>query len=89
MAKDDVTNNGRDKSSKPDVTRRNFITKAAIGAGATAATLIGSSNVSASPSDTADAAARPIKIPDEFAQAVNAPNKKADFPMTCCSPLDA
>ena len=82
MAKDDVTKNGKNKSSQPDVTRRNFLAKAAVGAGATAATLMGSSKVSASSFDTADAASRPIKIPDEFAQAASAPIKKADFPMT-------
>ncbi len=55
-------------------------TKAAIGAGATAATMLGTAKVSLA-SDAPDGA-RPIKIPDEFALAANAPLKKADFPMT-------
>jgi hypothetical protein len=80
MAKDDVTKTEKDKRFKPDVSRRSFIAKATIGAGA-AATLIGSPKISSAVSDTSDAA-RPIKIPDEFAQAASAPIKKADFPMT-------
>lgn len=64
----------------PDVSRRNFIAKAAIGAGATAATMLGTSKVSAA-ADAADGL-RPIKIPDEFALAAKVVPKKAEFPMT-------
>jgi acetolactate synthase I/II/III large subunit len=64
----------------PEVSRRSFITKAAIGAGATAATMLGNARV-ASASDSPDTA-RPIKIPDEFELAAKVPFKKADFPMT-------
>jgi len=78
MAKDGVIKEAKDKRSKPDVTRRSFIAKATIGAGA-AATLIGSSKISSAASDTVDAA-RPIKIPDEFAQAAKAPIKKSRLP---------
>jgi len=69
----------RQTQSTPDVSRRNFITKAAIGASATAATMLGTSNVARA---SAPDEARPIKIPDEFALAAKAPLKKADFPMT-------
>ena len=69
-----------ERQATPDVSRRNFITKAAIGAGATAATMLGTAKVSVA-SDASDGA-RPIKIPDEFALAANAPLKRADFPMT-------
>src|SRR5215471_9955758 len=64
----------------PAVSRRSFMTKAAVGAGATAATLLGRAKI-ASASDSSDST-RAIKIPDEFAQAASAPIKKADFPMT-------
>ena len=81
MDKDDALETNRTKrQSKPDVSRRSFIAKATIGAGATAATLLGTPGV-ANASDTADGT-RPIKIPDEFAQAANVPLKKAEFPMT-------
>ena len=81
MAKADVfKKKASDGQVAADVSRRNFITKAAIGAGATAATMIGTAKVSLA-SDAPDGA-RPIKIPDEFALAANAPLRKADFPMT-------
>src|SRR5258705_1520600 len=81
MAKADVfKKKASEGQAAADVSRRNFITKAAIGAGATAATMIGTAKVSLA-SDAPDGA-RPIKIPDEFALAANAPLKKADFPMT-------
>jgi thiamine pyrophosphate-dependent acetolactate synthase large subunit-like protein len=81
MGKADVLEKqGSGRQATPDVSRRNFITKAAIGAGATAATMLGTAKVSVA-SDAPDGA-RPIKIPDEFALAANAPLRKADFPMT-------
>ena len=64
----------------PDVSRRNFITKAAIGAGATAASMLGTAKVVAA-SDSTDGAL-PIRIPDEFTLAANVPLKRAEFPMT-------
>lgn len=69
-----------ERRDKPDVSRRNFITKAAIGAGATAASMLGTAKVTAA--SEAPEVVRPIKIPDEFALAAKAPLKKADFPMT-------
>ncbi len=64
------------KEIPPDVTRRSFITRAMAGAGATV-TMV-SANVHAG--DTAEA--KPIRIPDEFAQAAKAAPVKADFPMS-------
>jgi len=68
-----------DVINAPDVSRRSFITKAAISAGAAAAGL-GASNA-ASASDT-PATASTIKIPNEFDLAAKVPLKKAEFPMT-------
>jgi thiamine pyrophosphate-dependent acetolactate synthase large subunit-like protein len=65
------------KEPKPDVSRRKFITKAMAGAGATAAIVSGNSAAAA-----ADANNKPIRIPDEFAQAAKAAPVKANFPMT-------
>ncbi|MFY9607637.1 MAG: thiamine pyrophosphate-binding protein [Blastocatellia bacterium] len=66
-------------AAPPRLSRRTFITKAAIGASA-AASVIGST---AALSDTdAGGEAKPIKIPDEFASAAKAPLRKAEFPMT-------
>lgn len=66
-----------EREAQPDLSRRNFIAKAAIGAGV-AATL-GAGKASAS--GTSDAT-RPIKIPDEFALAAKAAPVKIDFPMS-------
>src|SRR5262245_57479004 len=71
----------KEERAEPDVSRRSFITKAAIGAGATAATMLGAPK-SAAAGEAPDVAAQPIKIPDEFAQATKVPPKKAEFPMT-------
>ncbi|HEY7543567.1 MAG TPA: thiamine pyrophosphate-binding protein, partial [Blastocatellia bacterium] len=74
------SNGSKQKSSReiqPDLSRRNFIAKAAIGAGVAAT--IGAGKATAS--DAADAA-RPLKIPDEFALAAKAAPVKMDFPMT-------
>ncbi len=68
------------KQATPVVSRRNFITNAAIGAGATAATMLGTSKVSAAP-DT-PSGSKPIRIPDEFELAAKVPIRKAEFPMT-------
>lgn len=81
MAKADAfKKQGSERQATPDVSRRNFIAKAAIGAGATAATMLGTSKVSAA-ADAPDGT-RPIKIPDEFALAAKVPLKVAAFPMT-------
>jgi thiamine pyrophosphate-dependent acetolactate synthase large subunit-like protein len=64
--------------SSPDVSRRNFISKAVASAGATTIAALGHPSVAgAAASDE-----RPITIPDEFAQAEKAPGAKAAFPMT-------
>ncbi len=68
--------NKRSKETKPDVSRRKFITKAMAGAGATAAIVSGNSIAAA---DTND---KPIKIPEAFAQAAKAEPVKAAFPMS-------
>jgi thiamine pyrophosphate-dependent acetolactate synthase large subunit-like protein len=68
----------RDKGTKPDVSRRKFITKAMAGAGATAVVAFKGNDGIAS--DTADA--RQIKVPDEFAQSAQSQPAKASFPMT-------
>ena len=64
----------------PDVSRRNFISKAAIGAGAAAVGVLGGAG--ASKASESSEAARAIKIPDEFAAADKVSAKKAEFPMT-------
>ncbi|MEK6323965.1 MAG: thiamine pyrophosphate-binding protein [Acidobacteriota bacterium] len=71
------TETGGNKTS--EVSRRSFISKAAISAGAAAAVL-GTRNVAVG-SDTPDTS-RAIKIPDEFSLATKAPLKKASFPMS-------
>lgn len=71
-------NKNRAKKAGPDVSRRKFITRAMAGAGAT--TVIGFGENRA---DAAMAAEdRPIKVPDEFAQAAKASPVKVAFPMT-------
>ncbi len=74
----DEINDGRKKGkeSKPDVSRRKFITKAMAGAGATAAIVSGNGAAAA------DATDKPIKIPDEFVQAAKVAPVKAVFPMS-------
>src|SRR5262249_34562338 len=68
----------RSKKTGPDVSRRNFITKAMAGAGAT--TVIAFGEKMANAADTAEN--QPIKVPDVFAQASKATPLKAAFPMT-------
>ena len=69
----------KSSATKPDVSRRRFIAKAMSGAGAVAA--LGASEASAvSLPGVADA--KPIRVPDEFAQATKAQPVKAVFPMT-------
>lgn len=72
------------KETKPDVSRRKFITKAMTGATATAVTVLGNGNASAADKgkETASAAAKPISVPDEFAQASKAAAVTASFPMS-------
>jgi len=62
----------------PDVSRRNFIAKSMVGAGAAAATALSAGKASA----VAGSDARPIRIPEEFASAAKATPRKAEFPMT-------
>ncbi|HST20382.1 MAG TPA: thiamine pyrophosphate-binding protein [Blastocatellia bacterium] len=72
------------KETKPDVSRRKFITKAMAGAGATAVTVLSNGKASADDKgkETASAAAKPISVPDEFAQASKAAAVTASFPMS-------
>ncbi|MGH9800114.1 MAG: thiamine pyrophosphate-binding protein, partial [Blastocatellia bacterium] len=60
-------------ATKPDVSRRSFIAKAMTGAGAVAA--LGAREASS-------AETKPIRVPDEFAQAAKTPSAKSVFPMT-------
>jgi thiamine pyrophosphate-dependent acetolactate synthase large subunit-like protein len=66
------------KMSKLDVSRRKFITKAMVGAGATAAVTLGNGNAAAA--DGPDA--KPITIPEAFALATNTAPVKPVFPMS-------
>ncbi len=72
------------KETKPDVSRRKFITKAVTGATATAVTVLSNGNASAADKgkETASAAAKPISVPDEFAQALKAAAVTPSFPMS-------
>ncbi|MBK6798263.1 MAG: thiamine pyrophosphate-binding protein [Acidobacteria bacterium] len=63
-------------ASKPDDSRRKFITRAMTGAGATAAASLLNGTASASVEE------KPIRIPDEFDLAAKAAPVKAEFPMT-------
>src|SRR5215510_7060156 len=68
----------KSKTNQSAVSRRNFITKAIATAGVTAATVFGeTTGIAADNSE-----AKPIKVPDEFAQASQSPPVKANFPMT-------
>jgi acetolactate synthase I/II/III large subunit len=71
-------NKKNNETSKPDASRRKFITKAMIGAGATAATVLAERETSAADS----VEAKPIKVPDEFAAATKIAPVKPTFPMT-------
>lgn len=79
MARPTDRKNETDVINAPDVSRRSFITKAAITAGA-AATALGSRKVAIG-SETPETG-RSIKIPNEFELAAKVPLKKAEFPMT-------
>jgi len=74
MASGDTKNRSRTKDA--GLSRRNFIAKAAAGAGAAAGVLV---ERTASAADTTNASG--IKIPVEFAQAAKIPAAKAEFPM--------
>ncbi|MBK8312567.1 MAG: thiamine pyrophosphate-binding protein [Acidobacteria bacterium] len=63
-------------ASKPDDSRRRFITRAMTGAGATAAASLLNGTASASVEE------KPIRIPDEFGLAAKVAPVKAEFPMT-------
>lgn len=63
--------------AKRGVSRRNFLNKALMGAGATAAVLGAGKAAAAAP-----ATERPIRIPEEFDIAAKTPLPKIDFPMT-------
>ena len=75
---DDIDAKKKVKESKPDVSRRKFITKAMAGAGATTVIAFGESGTAAADNPES----RPIKIPDEFAQAAQSTPVQANFPMT-------
>jgi thiamine pyrophosphate-dependent acetolactate synthase large subunit-like protein len=61
--------------AEPDLTRRKFL----AGAGITAASVIGASNVlAAKPADEE----RPIRVPAEFTFSSSVPPQRVDFPMT-------
>ena len=62
----------------PDVSRRSFIANAMVGAGATAASVLGSSAAKAAPAEKTS----PIKIPDAFKAAADSAPAAAQFPMT-------
>jgi thiamine pyrophosphate-dependent acetolactate synthase large subunit-like protein len=79
MAKFKPPKNETPATKPSEVSRRSFITKAAISAGA-AATALGTRNVAVG-SET-PAPAKAIRIPDEFGLAGKAPFKKAEFPMS-------
>lgn len=68
----------KNKKTNSDVSRRNFITKAVAGAGATTVIAFGQTETNAADSPET----RAIKIPAEFAQAAGTPPVKADFPMS-------
>jgi thiamine pyrophosphate-dependent acetolactate synthase large subunit-like protein len=65
-------------AESPDVSRRTFMSKAVVGVGATAVSVLTANEAAAT--DTANGNA--IKIPDVFAQAADTPPVKTDFPMT-------
>lgn len=79
MSKSTTSKKGTETTDSTFVSRRSFITKAAISAGA-AASALGPAAVSAI-ADSANGE-KPIKIPDEFGLAANVPIKKSEFPMT-------
>ena len=58
--------------------QKKFITKAAIGAGATAATVLGSGKASADDASSP----QPIKVPAEFTLSTKVPPVKVEFPMS-------
>ena len=68
----------KNKTNAPDTSRRKFMTKAALGAGATAAAVF--SERTAHAADSAEA--KPIKVPEEFAAATKVAPVKPNFPMT-------
>ncbi|MGA9774184.1 MAG: thiamine pyrophosphate-binding protein [Blastocatellia bacterium] len=72
------------KETKPDVSRRKFITKAMTGATATAVTVLSTGSASAADKDkeALNAAVKPITVPDEFAQAAKSVAVTPGFPMT-------
>ncbi len=70
--------------TKPDVSRRKFITKAMTGATATAVTVLNNGKASAADKgkEAASAAVKPITVPGEFDQASKAAAVMASFPMS-------
>lgn len=73
-----MDDNKKSKESKPDVSRRKFITKAITGATVTAAATFVPGGASAAETSNSN----PIKVPDEFAKAAATAPVKAAFPMT-------
>jgi thiamine pyrophosphate-dependent acetolactate synthase large subunit-like protein len=81
MSKTDASKKQRSETeAAPDVSRRNFIARAALSAGATAATVLGTARMSAASETPGET--KPIKIPDEFELAAKVPIRKAEFPMS-------
>lgn len=74
---DDINDAKKARDKKPDASRRKFITKAMVGAGATAVTVLSNGQAAADNSE-----ANAIKVPDVFAEAAKTSPVKAVFPMT-------
>jgi thiamine pyrophosphate-dependent acetolactate synthase large subunit-like protein len=70
--------------TEPDNSRRKFISKAMVGAGATAVTVLGDKKAFAEDTKKASdgAAVNAIRVPDEFAKALEVQPVQANFPMT-------
>ena len=75
---DDVHDKKKGDDATPGASRRKFITRALAGAGATAVTVLNKGNAAAA--DTSEA--KPIRVPDAFAEAAKTPPVRASFPMT-------
>src|SRR5580700_5931743 len=75
----------KSNGDRPLVTRRSFIHKAVVGAGAAAAALganAAENSTNAAVEEANVEAAHPIRTPEEFAVAKATPLQKIDFPMT-------
>ena len=74
---DEMNSKKNGRKIAPSVSRRNFLTKAVTGAGATAAAMLVDSRATAAATSSGNS----ITVPVEFAQAAKTPGVKADFPM--------